>query len=57
MKKQFSLFLGAVLIAASLTGCGKDDKPLESSQPEIPQSTEQSEESQTEQQTQEQSEQ
>ena len=56
MKKQVSLFLGAVLIAASLTGCGKDDKPLESSQPEIPQSTEQSEESQTEQQTQSQQE-
>ena len=51
MKKQLSLILGAVLIAASLTGCGKDEKPQENSQQGTNQSTEQSDDSQSGQQT------
>ncbi|MCI8462192.1 MAG: hypothetical protein HFG25_04500 [Lachnospiraceae bacterium] len=51
MKKQLSLILGAILIAASLTGCGKDEKPQENSQQGTNQSTEQSDDSQSGQQT------
>lgn len=51
MKKQLSLILGAVLIAASLAGCGKDEKPQENSQQGTGQSTEQSDDSQSGQET------
>ena len=51
MKKRLSLILGAVLIAASLAGCGEDEKPQDSSEQETLQNTEQSDDSQTDQQT------